>query len=169
MLIGLFIIRSIIGRNVKFSFDRLFCFDAEIRDNVPKIDISIKSDNRDVSFVSEKIYDFLIGEETEHRIAHATSLCLEEISADFVKHTVDDANQDAEKTIMDIKLFVDDDKISTIIRNESKAYNPLDFENADEESDGLGVQLAEKFASSITYSYVYKMNIVTIVIDKKAQ
>ena len=165
-IIILFLVRSVINRNLKFSYDRVFCFEKEIRDNVPNIDISIKSDNKDVTFVSERIYDFLIADGVEHRIAHATALCLEEISADFVKHTVEDENQNEDKTIMDIKLFSDEDKICTIIRNDSAAYNPLDFEGGEDDPDKMGVKLAEKFADSITYSYVYKMNIVTIGINK---
>jgi hypothetical protein len=56
--------------------------------------------------------------------------------------------------------------LRTIIRNESAAYNPLDFELDNESFRKMGVKLAQKLAHSINYSYVYKMNIVTIDINK---
>lgn len=165
-ILVLYLIRSVKNKSLILSYDRMFCLDEEIRDNVPKIDISIKSDNRDVSFISGKVYDFLMAEGVEQRIAHTTALCLEELSADFVEHTVEADSKKGENVIMDIKLFADDDMLRTIIRNEASMYNPLDFELDGENFSKMGVKLAQKLAHSIKYSYVYKMNIITIDINK---
>lgn len=165
-MLALYLIRSAKNKTLKLSFDRIFCLDEEIRDNVPKIDISISSDNRDVTFISQMVYDFLIQEGIKHRTAHTTALCLEELAADFVEHTEAADSLDAQNVIMDIKLFVDEGRLRTIIRNESSMYNPLDFELDSENFRKIGVKLAQKLARSIQYSYVYKMNIITIEIDK---
>ena len=164
----LYLIRSISAKSLTLSYDRIFCIDEEIRDNVPKIDISITSVNRDVSFISDKVYTFLIAEGVEHRIAHTTALCLEELAADFVEHTAEEHTKKSENTIMDIKLFADNDMLRTIIRNESSMYNPLDFELDGESFKKMGVKLAQKLAHSIKYNYVYKMNIVTIDIKNSS-
>lgn len=168
-IIVLYILRSLKNRKISLSYDRIFCLDGDIRDNVPKIDISIKSDNRDVSFISEQVYTFLENEGVDKKTAHTTALCLEELSADFVEHTVGEDTQKGENIIMDIKLFSDSDQLRTIIRNEAPMYNPLDFESDSDKLAKMGVKLAQKLAHSINYSYVYKMNIITIVIDKNKE
>jgi len=165
-LLVLYLIRSVKNRSLKLSADRILCLDEKIRDNVPKIDISISSDNRDVTFISGQVYDFLIREGFAHKTAHTTALCLEELSADFVEHTIEAEHRDGRKVIMDIKLFADADRLRTIIRNESSMYNPLDFELDNESFRKMGVKLAQKLADNIQYSYVYKINIVTIDIKK---
>lgn len=165
-MLALYLIRSAKDKSLKLTYDRIFCLDAEIRDNVPKIDISISSDNRDVTFISQMVYDFLLKEGVTHKTAHTTALSLEELAADFVEHTEAADSRDAQNVIMDIKLFVDEDRLRTIIRNESSMYNPLDFELDSENFRKIGVKLAQKLARSIQYSYVYKMNIITIEIDK---
>lgn len=164
----LYLVRSIGAKSLTLSYDRVFCIDEEIRDNVPKIDISITSVNRDVSFISDKVYSFLIAEGISHRIAHTTALCLEELAADFVEHTTEEHTKKSENTIMDIKLFADEDMLRTIIRNESGMYNPLDFELDGESFKKMGVKLAQKLAHSIKYNYVYKMNVVTIDIKNSS-
>lgn len=93
-------------------------------------------------------------------------LCLEELAADFVAHTLQEGKQDAERVIMDIKLFSDEDRLRVVIRNEAAAYNPLDFSLDDTTFAKVGVKLAQKVARRIEYSYVYKLNIVTIDVDK---
>ena len=166
-ILGLYLIRSVTNRSAGLSYDRIFCLDQEIRENVPKIDISINSSNTDVSFISTQVYDFLMGENFPHKTAHTTALCLEELAADFVAHTALDDAQKSESIIMDIKLFADADRLRTIIRNEAAMYNPLDFQLDSESFSKMGVKLAQKLASSIKYNYVYRMNIITIDIDRK--
>jgi Na+-driven multidrug efflux pump len=166
-IFGLYLLRSIKSKSAKLSYDRMLCIDEEIRDNVSKIDISINSDNQDVTFISEKVYTFLKGEGVEDKTAHTTALCLEEISADFVEHTDKTKTKKNGDIIMDIKLFSDKDMLRMIIRNEAPEYNPLDFVPAEcEGTEKMGVRLAKKLAKNIHYSYVYKMNSVTIDINK---
>ena len=148
------------------SYNRIFCLDKEIRDNVPKIDISIKSDNRDVTFISGQVHEFLEAEGIDPKKAYATALCLEELAVDFVEHTAETDSAKSEDTIMDIKLFVDEDMLRIIIRNEAPMYNPLDFQLDTESFSKVGVKLAQKFAHSIRYNYVYQINIITINICK---
>lgn len=165
-LVALYLLRSVKNKSMRLSIDRILCLDKEIRDNVPKIDISIGSDNRDVTFISEQVYDFLMEEDVSQKTAHTTALCLEELAADFVAHTEETSHRKGKDIIMDIKLFADTDMLRMIIRNESAMYNPLDFELDAESFRKMGVKLAQKLAKNIQYSYVYRMNIITIDIEK---
>ncbi|MBQ4538020.1 MAG: hypothetical protein II995_00270, partial [Oscillospiraceae bacterium] len=89
---------------------------------------------------------------------------LEELAADFVAHTPEKVKSD--RVIMDIKLFSDKDSFKVLIRNSAPAYNPLDFELDDKTFSKIGVKLAQKVAKRIEYNYVYKINIVTITVEK---
>ena len=165
-LIILYLVRSAKNKSMKLTMDRMLCLDESIRDNIPMLDISISSSNTDVTGISRQVHEFLAGQEVSARTAYMTSLCLEELAADFVAHTLQEGKKDAESVIMDIKLFSDEDRLRVIIRNEADAYNPLDFALDDTTFAKVGVKLAQKVARRIEYSYVYRLNIVTIDVDK---
>ena len=162
----LYLVRSVKAGTLRMNWERLLCLDETIRDNVPMLDISISSSNTDVTGISRQVHEFLFGQEVSARTAYMTALCLEELAADFVAHTLQEGKQDAERVIMDIKLFSDEDRLRVVIRNEAAAYNPLDFSLDDTTFAKVGVKLAQKVARRIEYSYVYKLNIVTIDVDK---
>jgi len=165
-LFALYLVRSIRSKTPRMTLDRLLCLDQSIRDRVPMMDISIRSSNTDVTGISRQVHEFLSGQQVSRRTAYMTSLCLEELAADFVSHSAEQDKKDADRTIMDIKLFSDEDSLSIIIRNEADAYNPLDFSLDENTFSKVGVKLAQKVARHIEYSYVYRLNIVTIVMDK---
>ena len=94
-----------------------------------------------------------------------TALCLEELASDFVAH-VEESDLKADRIIMDIKLFSDEDALRIVIRNAAKPYNPLDFQLDQATFAKVGVKMAQKVSRRIDYSYVYKLNIITILLDK---
>ncbi len=165
-LLILYLSRSIINRSFRLHMDRMLCLHKSIRDHVPAMDISIEAINTDVSFISGKVHEFLEKHGAQAKIAYVTALSLEELAADFVSHTQLADNKDAVKTIMDIKLFSDEDCYRIIIRNAANLYNPLDFEGSDEDLSKMGIKMVQKLARRIDYNYVYRLNIVTIDIEK---
>ena len=65
---------------------------------------------------------------------------------------------------MDIKAFLDEDRIEIVLRNYDEPYNPLMFERADESFSKIGISMVQKIASDITYSYAYHLNVVSVQI-----
>ena len=165
-LLVLYLIRVIKLKDIKITWDRMLCLDQSIRDNVPMLDISILSNNTDVTNLSEQVHEFLSKENASARTAYMTALCLEELAADFVEHTTQEDKQQADRTIMDIKLFSDSDSLKIVIRNAAARYNPLEFDLNDQTFSKVGVKLVQKVARRIEYNYVYRMNIVTIDVAK---
>jgi len=165
-LVLLYLIRSLGQKSFRFSADRMLALDKSIRDNVPMLDISILSSNADATGISGQVHEFLKEENVSERTAYMAALCLEELAADFVEHTQTENIKDAEKTIMDIKLFSDEDSLRIVIRNAAPAYNPLDFQLDNETFSKIGVKLVQKVSRHIDYSHVYKMNIITIDLEK---
>ena len=155
----LYLARTLRGRSGKMSFDRMICLDESVQDNAPRLDISIHANSEDISGISSRVHDFL-KEDCSEKTAYMSALCLEELAADFAAHT--ETEKASKREIMDIKLFVDESSVRLIIRNAAKRYNPLDFTLDPENFAKVGVKLVQKVARHIDYSYVYKMNIVTI-------
>lgn len=164
--LALYLIYAAKHKSLRLSWDSVLRLDESIRDNVPMLDISIQANNTDVTGISQRIHHFLLEEGAGKRTAYMTSLCLEELAADFVEHTMQETRDKAERTIMDIKLFSDSDSLRVVIRNAASRYNPLDFTLDDQTFAKVGVKLVQKVSRRIDYTYVYGLNIVTIDIDK---
>lgn len=163
-LLAVYIANCVKYKSFKITSERMLYLDRSVSEHVPMLDISIKSSNTDVTGISEKVHGFLKDQKVSARTSYMTALCLEELAADFVAH-MSESKGGAEQTVMDIKLFSDEDRLRVIIRNMAAAYNPLDFE-LDDSFSKVGVKLAQKVAKKIEYIYVYKMNIITIDMDK---
>lgn len=162
----LYLLRSLKQKDRRMSVDRMLCLDESIRSNVPMLDVSIHSTNADAAFISTEVHEFLKKEQASGRTAYIAALCLEELAADFVAHVKEENPKASAREIMDIKLFSDETSLQIIIRNAAKRYNPLDFDLDDATFAKVGVKMAQKFARRIDYSYVYKMNTITIDLDK---
>ena len=163
-LVLMYLVRSLKNKSFRMSADRLLCLDESVRDNVPKMDISIRSNARDISAISEQARAFLASEGASERTAYMTALCMEELAADFAAKSTETRKGDRE--IMDVKLFSDESRLRIIIRNTGKLYNPLDFDLDNETFAKVGVKMAQKVAERIEYAYVYKMNVITIDLAK---
>ena len=165
-ILGLYLLRSAVSRSFRLNMDRMLCLDKSIRDNVPVLDISIRSNNAVAIGISQQVHEFMNEHGASPKTAYVTALCLEELAADFIAHTQLKDDKEAERTIMDIKLFSQEDFHRIIIRNASAAYNPLDFELDDESFAKVGIKMVQRLCRRIDYNYVYRMNIITIDIDR---
>ena len=133
------------------------------------LDISISVESEHVSFVSEELQNFFLEHNAPPRLAYISALCTEEIASDYLEYSRKAENKKKkDKTkYMDIKAFSDPDKIEIILRNYDNPYDPLIIEKdviKDESYSKIGVIMAQKIASRILYSYVYHLNVVTVII-----
>ena len=129
-----------------------------------ELDVSIPTDAKNVSFVSERLQGFLLKNGAPPKIAYASALCTEEIAADYLEHRSAMKNA-GKKAYMDIKVFRDAGKIEIILRNYDDPYNPLVFEREAESFSKIGVSMVQKMAKDIVYSYSYHLNVVSVIIE----
>lgn len=126
--------------------------------------MTIESTNADVCGISENIYHYLEEHGTSRRTAYISSLATEELAADVV------ANFDriCKKSVdhMDVKIFVDEETVEIVMRIFGESCNPLNYADRTDEFGMCGVKLAVETADKISYSYVYKLNIITITLKK---
>lgn len=163
----IWIIFIILKSRKKLDSDKMFMLKSNLTSRVPTLDITIANTNKDVSYISERIYQFLEGTDTSGRTKYISALCTEELAADMVAH-LKKQPIDKESKIMDIKLFNDDDSIEILIKSFGEPYDPLDFEIDKETFGKMGVKLAQKVAREIIYSYVYRLNVISIILEKNA-
>lgn len=128
------------------------------------LDVSIPTDARNVTFVSERLQSFLLEHGAQPRVAYMTALCMEEIAADYLEHRRAGARA-RKASYMDIKAFRDTGKIEIILRNYDDPYNPLVFEREAESFSKIGITMVQRMARDITYSYSYHLNVVSVMID----
>jgi hypothetical protein len=158
-----YLIFAIINKKIPVPLSRLLVLKEE-KGRVSELDVSIPITAQDVTFVSAKLQEFLCDNKVNKGLAYKTSLCMEEIAADYIEHrkALDNPDQDA---FMDIKVFRSDKEIEIILRNYDEPYNPLVFNKEAENFRKIGITMVQKICKDISYSYAYHLNVVSIVMD----
>jgi Na+-driven multidrug efflux pump len=164
--------QSLLRRRPVKSLDDILSLPPEVRDNIPKLDITISGEGASIAGLSERVQDFLKEHGFTGKRAYMSALCLEELAVDLADNYRESyprffrsrgRNPLGGSSLMDIKLFADGDNIHVNIRSSGAYYNPLDFKFNDETLKKVGVRMAQKAAHKIEYNYMYKMNVIDIV------
>ena len=75
----------IIHRKAIVPLSRLLVLSKE-GDDISELDVSISAEEKNVSFISEKLQGFLTEKGVDSKTAFKTALCTEEIAADYIAH-----------------------------------------------------------------------------------
>ncbi|MDR0951863.1 MAG: polysaccharide biosynthesis C-terminal domain-containing protein [Oscillospiraceae bacterium] len=164
--------QSLLYRRPVKSLDDILSLPPEVRDNIPKLDITITGEGSSISGLSERVQGFLKEHGFNGKRSYMTALCLEELAVDLSDNYREPSlrcfgssrrSLSGKTPLMDIKLFADGDNIRVNIRSSGAYYNPLDFKFDDETLKKVGVRMAQSAARKIKYNYMYKMNVIDIV------
>lgn len=135
-----------------------------IKERNTVLDVSIPTDAESVTFVAETLQEFFDNNSIPKKTSYISALCMEEIAADYLDHRKKHGDP-KKKSYMDIKAFCDNGKIELILRNYDSPYDPLIFDRKTDTVSKIGVTMVQRVAHSITYSYSYHLNIVTVIIS----
>lgn len=125
----------------------------------------IKGTNENVVGISAQIQEFLEKNGKNRRLSYLAALSSEELSVDMIAHLNETKVKGADiGTLFDIHVFNDEDSIEILIRSLGESYDPLDYDDDQNPSDKIGVRMIQKIAEKVTYTYVYKLNVVSIVL-----
>ena len=166
-IVGLILIYlgfAVKARKIPVPTDKLLCLKKQITNRSPQLDVTIDNTNSDVCGISEKIYDYLNEHNVSRRTTYISALATEEIASDVVANYKNISKRAVDH--MDVKIFVDEETIDIVIRIFGDAYNPLNYSDKLDEFGMCGVKLAAQAADKVSYSYVYKLNIITITLKK---
>ena len=158
-----YIIFMIIHRKAIIPLSRLLVLSKE-GDDISELDVSISAEEKNVSFISEKLQGFLTEKGVDPKTAFKTALCTEEIAADYIAHR-NSSEKSGKTAYMDIKVFRTHGNLEVILRNNDELYNPLVFEKSKDDFSKIGITMVQKISKEITHSYAYHLNIVTITME----
>lgn len=160
-----YLIFAVVLKKLRVPLVRLLAL-KEDDDRTAELDVSVPAEAQDVTFISEKLQNFLGKNGVDKGIAYKTALCMEEIAADYIEHRKNSKKTD-KKSYMDIKVFRSVKKIEIVLRNYDEPYNPLVFEQDKESFSKIGITMVQKICRDISYSYAYHLNVVSIVMDSR--
>ena len=173
ILLGLIIllpVMMLMSRKNPTPADRLLRLRPHILERSPCFEYSVEGSEESAVGVSEQLQNFLLENGTSARTALLAALCTEELAVDMVNDLrAHPQKQSSDGRILDIRVFNDDGTAEILIRSLGRAYDPLDMDTAPDPVAKLGVRMVQKLAETVTYTYVYKLNIVSIVLDGGAK
>ena len=167
-LLGLLLllpVMMLLTRKNPNAYEKVLRLKNQIVDRSPEFDLEIYSSEEKVVGISEKINEFLKKSGKTARIANLASLCTEELAVDMVTYLKEHPTEERlSGKLLDIKLFDDGDTIEILIRSFGKQYNPLDFALNPDDMRKVGVKVVQKIADTVNYTYVYKLNVISIIL-----
>ena len=129
-----------------------------------RIDITVKSMD-DVMEVSRQIIDFCRLRGIDRRRAFFAGLCMEEMAGNVVTHGF---SKDNNPHTADIRVVHNSDDIVILrIRDDCKAFNPLDRANVmelDDTGKNVGIRLSYRIARDVKYQNLLGLNVLTMKI-----
>ncbi len=145
------------------SFDDLLCLPEgfDISDD-RRMDVSIKSMD-DVINISEKVKGFCVDLNVSERYAYFTSLCVEEMAGNIVKHGFNDGK----KHNLDLRISVLDDEVRISFKDDCKLFNPKEAQEIMDPEDithNIGLRIIGKISKSMSYQSTLGLNVLSIVI-----
>ena len=152
------------SRKIKVPAEKLLFLDSSIKNANSEYELTFHNTIEEAVGISEKVREFYKNKNVSERIQTVSALVVEEIAVDMIKHPGIEEKR-AGKRVMDVKLYEDEENVQIMIRNIAPFYNPLANSDDVDNENKDGIRLAQLLAKEISYTYVYKMNIVNIVLD----
>lgn len=165
VLVFSYLIMMLISRKVKVPAEKLLFLDSSIKNANSECEMTFHNTIEEAVGLSEKVSEFYKNKNVSERIQTVSALVVEEIAVDMIKHPGIEEKR-AGKRVMDVKLYEDEENVQIMIRNIAPFYNPLANSDDMDNENKNGIRLAQTLAKEISYTYVYKMNIVNIVLKK---
>lgn len=125
------------------------------------LDCSIESNLDEVIAFRERLFLFCADNGISERDAKILGLAVEEIAANIVQY-----GYRSGKNYMDISFTIQDDKYMLRIRDDGVPFNPLEYQQQEEETVTVGgIALIRKMASEFQYMRVLNMNNTVIELN----
>lgn len=168
-LVGLIVLiplMMLLSHKNKGISDKILRLKPQVVNRPPVFEFEISGDVQTAVGISEKIQSFLLEQGKDKRLSYITALSTEELAVDMISKLNEDPEKKQEGSkFFDIRLFDEGDTVEILIRSMGKQYDPLEYDQSDDDVSKIGVKMVQRIAENITYTYVYKLNIITIVLS----
>ena len=156
------------NRKPPVTLERMMCFPESF--GVPdenRIDITIHS-MEEVINLSRRVWDFCDTHGITGHRRYYSSLCVEELAANVVRHGF----KDNRKHSIDIRVSRVSEEVVISLKDDGIPFNPEEASRLFEEEKtdtgetfrNIGLQLISRISGSMTYQNTFGLNILTIVI-----
>ncbi|MEE3468234.1 MAG: MATE family efflux transporter [Eubacterium sp.] len=164
-LLSLILLLFVIVKNRRFPRcgDDMMCFQSDFgAKEGDRIDITVHSMEEALQ-VSEEVTGFCLAHGSTRRIANKTSLCIEELVTNIVKHGFDDKK----KHHIDMSVTYVNRDIVINIKDDCRAFNPKEYAelfDPEDRTHNIGLRLIAGIARDMIYQNTYGLNILTIIL-----
>ena len=155
-----------VSLNLAFSTYAVPMIAGEIRrflrdDGMVRVSRTLKENGYKIGKARQLLLAKLGREPGLDEVAEETGLAVEEIAANIVQY-----GYRSGKNYMDISFTIQDDKYMLRIRDDGVPFNPLEYQQQEEEEVTVGgIALIKKMASQFQYMRVLNMNNTVIELD----
>ena len=161
-------VMMVLSRKNPTPADRILRLKSHLLNRFSHFEFEIRGTDENAVGISDRIQAYLETNGQSRRMAYLAALSSEELSVDMIAHQRGNNTKDKameEGTLFDIRVFSDEGSIEILIRSLGDHYDPLDYDAVRNPESKIGVRMIQKIAEKVTYTYVYKMNIVSIVLN----
>ena len=164
LLTGLLLTGIAFVRNQKGSrpLSRFLLLDDYLEREKKVLDFSIFPDTENICKASEQIKEFCETNQMETRLTIRLGLAIEELMTVL-------AQKNKNLTSVDLRVFTLDGTTGIRIRCAGIQYNPFEEENEPDDDFLMGVNMIQKLAEVVTYTYSLGMNTINILFEKNSQ
>lgn len=129
------------------------------------VDATIRNDLAEIGRLTELVEAFGDAHDFPPKLVFKITLCLDELVTNIISYAYDD---DAEHAIR-VRLGLDDDVLTIVVEDDGRAFDPLQQEAADVDSDieqrevgGLGVHFLRQAMDRLAYERDGSLNRLTM-------
>lgn len=133
----------------------------------PMFDDTLRTRKSDIGKMTEKIHSFLNSQKLSRKTCYFVTLCIDELLNDFLLNGKELNIREKRTSLLNVKIISEEDSVRVIIRNAAKPYNPLIMEKNTGDYSKLGIEMIQRLADTISYAYLFKMNIIIFSIKKE--
>ena len=130
-----------------------------------RLELSIGNSMEEVMDVSSNIYKLGRNHNIDEKMLNEISLCIEEMAGNVVKH----AFKPGEKKWFDVLVLDKPESVIIRMRDNGSVFDPLDYLNAADDSDGeerFGIKMIASLADRFDYSRNMGLNVLMIDLNK---
>lgn len=154
---------AVYNRKPLCSLGEMMCFPEKF--GVPeedRIDISVRSMGEVIN-ISQKVWDFCEAHGVSARQKYCSSLCVEELAGNIVRHGF----ADGKKHCIDIRVSWVKGDVMLSLKDDCRAFNPTEAAklfDPEDKTHNLGLRIAAGTTKRMSYQNTFGLNILTMVI-----
>lgn len=126
------------------------------------IDFSVDASNEKICEASEQISEFCAGNNMNAKLSMKIQMAIEELLTVYL-------TKNDELDSIDLRAYALSGNIGIRVRLGGIKYNPFDKDNEEDDDFLMGINMLEKMADVITYTYTLGLNNLSIVFDEESK